>query len=209
VDVGDALYRGAALAHASRRGFEGLLTMGFLYDTELNFGEDDDVGPPPLGGTRTVMARADADYGPGLPTSFAGKPWEESRWLGFLIRERVVEMSGNRTWKRDLDQNATWEATRRLHTAASNSPESGTDLSMEYDITSQYKAGATTGGLTPCWGTPPLVSNADTQSSVYTVGLDKSASASDQSKWKATASTGSMDANGNFVYASCPPNPTQ
>jgi hypothetical protein len=209
VDVGDALYRGAALAHAAERGFEGLLTMGFLYDTELNFGEQDDTGPPVLGGTKTVMAKADADYGSGLPANFAGKPWEESRWLGFMIQERVVEMSGNRTWKRDLDQNGTWEGARRTHTAMSNSPESGTDLSMEFDITSEYKAGATTGGLTPCWAMPPLLSNYDTQSSVYTVGLDKSASATDQSKWKAVATTGPMDnTTGTFVYASCPANPT-
>jgi hypothetical protein len=40
------------------------------------------------------------------------------------------------------------------------------------------------------------------------VGLDKSASATGRSKWKAVASNGPMDMNGNFVYASCPANPT-
>jgi chitosanase len=199
-DVGDADYMAPALAHVQERGFQGLLTLGFLYDTELNFGELDDIGPPALGGTKTVMGKADMDYGAGLPMDFTGKTWEESRWLGFMIQERVVEMSGNKTWKGDMDQNATWEAARRLHTAKTNSPETGTDLSMTYDEVSAYKAGATTAG-TPCWARPPLLSTGDAKSTVFTIGLNKSASATDESLWKATSKQG-----GN--YTACPPNPT-
>jgi hypothetical protein len=106
-----------------------------------------------------------------------------------------------------LDQNATWEAARRLHTAASNSPESGTDLGMAYDITSAFKAGAPSAGA-PCWATPPLLSSADTQASVYVVGLDRSASMSDPSTWKAVAKAAPTDSQGNMVYAPCPANPT-
>jgi hypothetical protein len=206
--VGDALYMDSALMHFARHGFQGLLTLGFLYDTELNFGEEDD-GKPVLGGTRTIVAKADADYAAlaPLPADFTGKAWEESRWLGFLIQERVVEMSGNRTWKKDLDQNATWEGARRLHTGASNSPESDTDLGMAYDITSAFKAGSPSAGG-PCWAMPPLASNADTQSTVYVVGLDKSGSATDPSLWKATGEAAPTDAQGNMPYAACPANPT-
>jgi hypothetical protein len=196
--IGDGNYLDAALQHMQDRGLTGMLTAGFLYDTEINFGEDDDIGPPALGGTKTVMMKADADYGAGLPTNFGGKLWEESRWLGFVIQERVVEMSNNSTWKSDIDQNATWEAARRLNTAKTNSPESGTNLDMSFDITSAYKAGA---GSAPCWKKPPLGSTGDSQSSVYTVSLDKSASATDESKWKATAKKGGS-------YANCPANPT-
>jgi hypothetical protein len=195
-DVGDADYMAAGFAHAQQMGLQGVLTLGFLYDTELNFGEGDDPGG--LGGTATIIGRANTDYGAGEPTNFNGKPWEESRWLGFLIRERVVEMSGNRTWKGDLDQNATWEAARRQHTAKTNTPESGTDLSMTYDEVSAYKAGA---GRAPCWTKPPLLSTGDTQATVYTVSLNKSASATDETQWVATAKKG-----GN--YAACPANPT-
>jgi chitosanase len=197
-DVGDADYMAAGFAHAQQMGLQGVLTLGFLYDTELNFGEGDDPGG--LGGTATIIQRANADYGANLPSNFNGLPWEESRWLGFLIQERVVEMSGNRTWRGDMDQNATWEAARRLHTAQSNSPESGTDLSMQYDEVSAYKAGSSSAG-TPCWSKPPLASTGDSQSTVYVVSLDKSASATDQTKWAATSAMG-----GN--YQSCPSNPT-
>jgi hypothetical protein len=195
--LGNADYLSSALVHMQQMGLQGLLTAGFLYDTEINFGEGDDPGG--LGGTATVINRANTDYGAGLPTDFTGKTWEESRWLGFLIRERVVEMSGDRTWKSDIDQNSTWEAARRLHTAKTNSPETGTDLSMTYDEVSAYKSGAPT--PTPCWTKPPLLSNADTQSTVWTVSLNKSASATDQTKWKATSKMGTN-------YAACPANPT-
>lgn len=198
-DVGDAFYMASALQHAQDRGFEGLLTLGFLYDTELNFGEGDESNG--LGGTATVMKRADADYGAGLPASFKGLPWEESRWLGFMIQERAVEMSGDKTWKSDVDQNATWEAARRLHTGKTSSPETGTDLGMAYDSTSAYKAGAKSAGAA-CWTDPPLKSTIDTQASIYVVGLDKSASATDPSKWVATGNAGSGS------YQACPANPT-
>jgi chitosanase len=195
-DVGDADYMAAGFAHAQQLGLEGVLTLGFLYDTELNFGEGDDPGG--LGGTATILNRATTDYGMGMPSSFSGKTWEESRFLGFIIRERVVEMSGDRTWQSDMDQNATWEAARRLHTAKTNSPETGTDLSMTYDEVSAYKAGAGTGA---CWAKPPLVTTIDAQSTVFTVSLNKSASATDQTKWVATAKRGGS-------YTSCPANPT-
>jgi hypothetical protein len=200
-DMANALYMSAALTHATERHLNGPLTIGFLYDTELNFGEDDDPGPPVLGGTKTVISKADADYGARLPADFTGKTWEESRWLGFVIQERVIEMSGNVTWKTDVDQNATWEAARRLHTAASNNPETGTDLSMTYDITSKYK-----GGFTPpnpaCWKAPPLLSKVDSGSTTYTVGINKMGS-TNQSLWKATGTL----IPGN-PYAACPSNPT-
>jgi hypothetical protein len=197
-DMGDALYMAQALQHAQDRGLSGLLTLGFLYDTELNFGEQDDPGG--LGGTATVIARADKDYGAGLPTNFSGLTWEESRWLGFLIQERAVEMTGNSTWKGDTDQDATWEGARRLHTAKTNSPESGTDLSMSYDIVSAYKTGSTSAGGA-CWKAPPLLSTNDSQSTVYTVSLNKSASATDQSLWVATGTK-------KGSYAACPADPT-
>ena len=148
-----------------------------------------------------MIARANADYGAGLPGDFTGKTWEESRWLGFLIKERALAMSNDRTWLRDMDQDATWEAARRLHTATSNDPETATDLSMVYDIVSAYKAGAAT--PTPCWGDPPLASAFDTMSTVYDVSLDKSASATDETKWKAV---GTMVAS--QAYEACPVNPT-
>jgi hypothetical protein len=195
-DVGDGLNMSSAITHALDRHFQGVLTVGFLYDTELNFGEGDDPGG--LGGTATVIKRADADYGPNLPTDFTGKAWEESRWLGFLIRERVVEMSGDPTWRQDLDQNATWEAARRLHTGAAGSPEGMTDLGMTYDITSAYKAGA---GANPCWKTPPLLSKMDTMSTIYVVGLNQSAGATNQAMWTATSTMGPK-------YLPCPANPT-
>jgi len=202
--MASADYLSPAAAHATQMHLGGPLTIGFLYDTELNFGEDDDPpspsGKPGTPGTLTMIAHANADYGPGMPADFTGKPWEESRWLGFLIKERALAMSQNRPWRKDMDQDATWEAVRRLHTATSNAPESGTDLSMSYDIVSAYKAGAPTPA--PCWGDPPLASNIDTQSTVYSVGLDKSASATDETKWKAV---GTQIAQ---TYTACPVNPT-
>jgi hypothetical protein len=99
-----------------------------------------------------------------------------------------------------MDQNATWEAARRLHTAQSNTPESATDLSMAYDEVSAYKAGSSSAG-TPCWSKPPLASTGDSMSTVYVVSLDKSAGATDPSKWTATSAMGGG-------YQSCPSNPT-
>src|SRR5581483_7810576 len=178
--LADADYMATALQHAAERGLKGALTIGFLYDTELNFGENDDTNPP-TPGTLTMLMLADKDYGANLPTDFTGKPWEESRWLGFLIKERAKAMAANSTWKGDVDQDATWEVARRLHTGMTNNPESATDLSMDYDITSAYKATFKTPA--PCW--TGFASAIDSGSSVFTVGLDKSASATDQSKWVA------------------------
>ena len=203
--IADADYMSPAAAHAQAMHLSGALTIGFLYDTELNFGEDDDPptksGKPGTPGALTMIARANADYGTGMPTDFTGKTWEESRWLGYLIKERALAMSNDRTWSRDMDQDATWEAARRQHTTATNSPESSTDLTMSYDIVSAYKAGAPTPA--PCWGDPPLASAYDTQSSIYSVSLDKSASATDQTKWRAV---GTLLASG--TYEACPANPT-
>ena len=200
--VGDGLNMAAAVGHAKERGFQGLLTVGFLYDTEINFGDEDDSGG--LGGTITVMKRADADYAKAmpLPTDFTGQTWEESRWLGFLIQERVVEMSGNATWMSALDQNATWEAARRLNTATTNTPESATDLGMDYDIVSQYKSGSPVAG-TPCWSMPPLLSNADTMSTVFDVSIDKSAGPADENTWKATGLRATVQS-----FLPCPANVT-
>ena len=195
--MGDADYMDTALAHAQERGLKQALTIGFLYDTELNFGDDDD--PNGVAGAKTVMARADADYGPGLPTDYSGKPWEESRWLGFMIMERTTVMATDPsgTWEQDMDQNATWEAARRLHTGASNNPESATDLSMDYDIVSAYKAGAQPG---PCW--PSLPDKTDSMSSIYAIAPVKT-NPNDRSTWTAV-DTGNAPGD----YASCPPNPT-
>jgi hypothetical protein len=198
--VGDVLYLSQALKHTNAKHASGALTVGFLYDTELNFGENDD--PNGLPGAGTVVRRADADYGPGLPTDFTGKPWEESRWLSFIILERVITMSKDQaTWAQALDQNAAWEGARRLHTPTSNNPESATDLSMTYDIINNYYAGDQSAGVA-CWKKPPLASNAPSGNPIFLVGLDKSASATDQSLWKATGASSSVG------YAPCPVNPT-
>jgi hypothetical protein len=132
-----------------------------------------------------------------MPTDFTGKPWEESRFLGFLIKERAVAMSIDSTWQGDVDQIATWEVARRQSTAKTNSPESATDLSMASDITSAYKAGYKT--PTPCWTKPPLATTIDSQSSVYTLGLNKSNA--DEAKW-------TMTATASDNYLACPANPT-
>lgn len=202
--MANADYMSPAATHATQMHLSGALTIGFLYDTELNFGEDDDPptpsGKPGTPGALTMISRANADYGAGLPADFTGKTWEESRWLGFLIKERALAMSNNRTWRKDMDQDATWEGARRQHTGSSNNPENATDLGMDYDIVSAYKAGAASPA--PCWGDPPLASNIDTMSSVFSVGIDKSASATDQTKWKAVGTPLAM------TYLPCPANPT-
>jgi len=195
--MADAFYMATALRYATAKGLQGALTIGFIYDTELNFGDGDESSAP---GTKTVIARADADYGANMPTDFTGKPWEESKWLGYLIKERTIVMSKDDTWNSDMDQNATWEAARRLHTAPSNNPESATDLSMTYDIVSKYKAGSSSAG-TPCWPTG-LSDTTDSQSSIYLVATDKSVSATDQTKWTATSDSGGDN------YVACPSNPT-
>jgi chitosanase len=194
--MGDADYLATALAHADARGLKGALTIGFLYDTELNFGDGDD--PNGVAGAKTVMARADKDYGAGLPADFTGKAWEESRWLGYLIKERTLVMATDPggVWQQDMDQNATWEAARRLHTGASNNPESATDLTMDYDFVSAYKAGA---GSAPCW--PALPDKTDAQSSIYDIAPVKTGS--NPSAWTA-ADTGNAPAD----YGACPTNPT-
>ena len=40
--IGDTEYLDTALKHANDTGATGAITIGFLYDTELNFGDDDD-----------------------------------------------------------------------------------------------------------------------------------------------------------------------
>ena len=198
--VASSEYVAPAADHFTELHLSGALSLGFLYDTELNFGEDDDPtvnGVPGTPGTATMVAKATADYGAGMPTDFTGKIWEESRWLGFLIQERAVAMSKDSTWKGDVDQIATWEVARRQNTAKTNSPESGTDLSMLADITSAYKAGYKT--PTPCWADPPLASQIDAQSAIYTLGLNKTNA--DESKWTVVASKGKS-------YLACPANPT-
>ena len=191
--IAGALYMSTAISHATSRGMSGALTVGFLYDTELNFGEYDEGNSTP--GTLTVMRRADAAYGATLPTDFTGKTWEESKWLGLLIEQRAIVMSGDPTWKTDVDQNATWEAARRLHTPTSNAPDSGTtDLGMDYDIYSRYKAGSATAGG-PCWSTPPLLSAIDAMSSIYDVSIDMS-SGTDPSLWVATGAASTLPVRG-------------
>jgi hypothetical protein len=183
------------------RGLQSALTAGFLYDTELNFGDEDDPSAGGTVGTKTVMARADKDYGSSLPKSFAGLPWEESKWLGYVIKERTLVMVANTTWATDIDQNSTWEAARRLNTASTNSPETGTKLDLDFDFVSKYQAGAAAPPA-PCWtGLPdsPKPSGA----TVYTLTTDKSGSASDESLWTATASKDSAQ-----TYVDCPKNPT-
>jgi hypothetical protein len=191
-------YLSAAAQHADERGLRGPLTIGFLYDTEINFGDDPDVNGTP--GAKIVMARADADYGPGLPKDFTGMPWEESRWLGYLIRERTIVMSKDMTWLQDMDQDATWEGARRLHTAATNMPETGTDLSMDFDFVSQFKAGSAKAGG-PCWADPPLASTWDTENRIWVLSTDKSANPTDPTTWGVKLSVMQN-------YAPCPTNPT-
>jgi hypothetical protein len=146
------------------------------------------------------MAAADKDYGASLPTNFAGKPWEESKWLGYVIKERTLVMVGNDTWKTDIDQNATWEAARRMNTPKTNSPESATTLDMDFDFVSQYQAGASAPPA-PCWTGLPDSPQAS-GSTVYTLTTDKTAGAS-QNLW-----TAAWSKNGNQSYVDCPANPT-
>jgi hypothetical protein len=199
--LADADYLSAAAAHMQERGLQSALTAGFLYDTELNFGDVGDTGDGGTPGTVNVMARADSDYGSTLPKSFAGLPWEESRWLGYAIKERTIVMVGDPIWASAIDQNATWEAARRLHTPMTNSPESATNLDMDFDFVSQYQAGAAAPPA-PCWTGLPGNPRA-TGATVYTVTTDKSASASNESLWVAAASMNSSQA-----YVDCPVNPT-
>lgn len=203
--LADADYLSAAAAHLNQRGLQSALTTGFLYDTELNFGDEDDLADGGTVGTITVMSRADKDYGSTLPTDFTGKPWEESRWLGYVIKERALVMNGNETWESDIDQNATWEAARRLNTAKTNSPESATNLDMDFEFTSQYQSAAPAPPA-PCWtGFPNNATNMPPQPSgatVYTVTTDKSASATDAGAWTANATQ-----NKTQTYVDCPANP--
>jgi hypothetical protein len=217
--IADAFYLAPAAQHAQERGFTGAITLGFLYDTEINFGDGNDPTTP---GTLAVMALADADYGKTLPKNFTGLPWEESRWLGFFIKERAIIMSKDPTWYTDMDQTATWEAARRLHTGPSNNPESMTDLSMDYDFVSAYKASSPnypmtkddvcpgSAAITPCFGDPPLASDWDTCNSVYVIGTNKPAAmtdggtdggSADPTMWTAAAAAGP-------AYEACPANPT-
>jgi hypothetical protein len=196
--MANAFYLSAAAQHADERGLRAPLTIGFLYDTEINFGDDPDTDGTP--GAKIVMSRADADYGPGLPKDFTGKPWEESRWLGYLIKERTIVMSKNSTWLQDMDQDATWEGARRLHTAATNMPETGTDLSMDFDFVSEFKAASVKAGG-PCWTDPPLASTWDTQNRIWALSTDKTASATDPTKWGVSISV-------MPTYQACPANPT-
>lgn len=199
--LADADYLSAAADHAYKRGLQSPLTVGFLYDTELNFGDTDDNEDGGTVGTITVMSRADKDYGT-VPSSFAGMPWEESKWLGYMIKERTAVMVENTTWSTDIDQNATWEAARRLNTASTNSPETGTNLDLDFDLVSQYVAGAAP--PTPCWTDLPTTPMAPIQSmaTVYTVSTDKSAGSSEM-LWTATGSK-----NASQAYVACPANPT-
>jgi hypothetical protein len=199
--LADADYLSAAAVHVDQRGLQSPLTVGFLYDTEVNFGDQDDPEDGGTVGTITVMERADKDYGSTVPTSFAGLPWEESRWLGYVIKERTLVMVANSTWAGDIDQNATWEAARRLNTAKTNTPETGTNLDMDFNFISQYQAGAAA-PPTPCWtGLPD--NPQPTGATVYTVTTDKSASATDETMWTAAATK-----NADQSYVDCPANPT-
>lgn len=107
-------------------------------------------------------------------------------------------MSKDPTWDQDMDQDGTWEAARRLHTAKTNSPETGTDLSMGYNIASAYKAATKT--PTPCWGDPPLATSIDSMSSVWTLGVTK-VNAANPTTWTLTQKSGGS-------YTACPANPT-
>ena len=63
------------------------------------------------------------------------------RFFGLCLGlSAAAAMADNKDWSEANDQNATWEVARRLHTAKTNTPETATDLSMDYDITSAYKA---------------------------------------------------------------------
>jgi hypothetical protein len=100
-------------------------------------------------------------------------------------------------WQQDMDQNATWEAARRLHTGRTNNPESATDLSMGYDFVSAYKAGY---GSAPCW--PTLPDKTDSGSSIYDIAPVKT-NPSDPSTWM-----GVDTGNAPSDYMACPANPT-
>ena len=198
-DVASAYYMAAAVQRGSARGVTQALTLGFLYDTELNFGDGDESAAI---GAKTVMERADQEYGADMPKSFAGKPWEESKWLGYVIKQRALVMDKDSEWQSALDQNAIWEAARRLHTAPSSTPEIATDLSMDYPFVSKYKANDPSAG-TPCW--PGILTSTEYGDiSVYTVSTNKPGNTTDQSMW----SGASDGADNEESYGPCPNNPT-
>jgi hypothetical protein len=110
-------------------------------------------------------------------------------------------MIADPTWKKDIDQNSTWEAARRLNTPATNSPESATTLDMDFDFVSQYQSAAPAPPK-PCWAGLPGMPVA-TGATVYTVTTDKTAGASTESLW-----TAAWSMNASQSYADCPANPT-
>ena len=95
-------------------------------------------------------------YGTALPS--APLATDEQKFLGCVIYERAYVMAGNRTWKSDVDQNATWEGARRLG-----------NMDMSAPIVSQYSADS---GLGECWsGLPSSIASGMT---VYTVQTNPS-----------------------------------
>jgi hypothetical protein len=198
-DVASAYYMAAAVQHGAERGVTSALSLGFMYDTELNFGEGDESAAI---GAKSVFELADKEYGAAMPKSFVGMPWEESKWLGYVIKQRAMVMDKDPDWQAALDQNATWEAGRRLHTATSNAPESATDLGMDYAFESKYKANDPSAG-TPCW--PGILTSTQYgDDSIYMVTTNKPGNTTDQTKWSALSDGGD---NGDS-YAACPANPT-
>lgn len=161
------------------------LTIGYLYDTELNFGEPDEqdqtchmTNP----GTATVISDALADYNKTYGSAFPSSPTatQEQMLLECIIYERTYAMANNCTWKTATDENATWEAARRLG-----------NMNMSQPIASQYHA---TYGTGACWSGLP--SNVNSQYTVYTVETNAN-----------NSSQAYAFQNSSQNYVACPTNP--
>jgi chitosanase len=177
--MADALYLSLAIQRARALHLSAPLTIGFLYDTELNFGEEDEDGNP---GTATLVTQSLADYQKtyGKPFPSQPTPTDEQMLLGCIIFERTYDMASNSTWKKATDQDATWEAARRTG-----------NMDMSRPITSQYRASF---GKGACWASLP--SNVDSKYAVYTVETDPG----DPSRAKGTKSA-------HQEKMACPPDP--
>ena len=119
--MADAFYLSLALYHANALHLSAPLTVGFLYDTELNFGEQDETGNP---GTATLITQSLADYQKTYGSAFPSSPTaaQEQSLLGCFTFERAYDMANNSTWNTATDQNATWEGARRQGNMTMSSP---------------------------------------------------------------------------------------
>jgi chitosanase len=159
--MADAFYLSMALDHANALQLVAPLTVGFLYDTELNFGDSggyDSTCKMTNPGTSQLLTQAQTDYQNTYGSAFPASPTaaQEQQFLGCLTFERAYAMAANCTWKGANDQNATWESARRQG-----------NMDMSQPIVSQYHASYGSGA---CWSGLP--SSVDSQYTTYTVETD-------------------------------------